>query len=121
MDVPGTEEAIPFLRRWVRLLLGDEPELAEAFELIASEYGTNALWHSASGAPGGRIRIEFCVDARRARLTVLDEGPVSEGGRAVPEDVDEHGRGLVLAGAYADQVGYGDSAGGRAAWASIDR
>lgn len=121
MDVPGVGAAIPLLRRWVRLLLADEPELAEAFELIVSEYGTNALWHSASGSPGGRIRTELCVDAQRARLTVLDDGPWAVSGDSMPVDLDEHGRGLVLAGAYADEVGYHDTAGGRAAWALIDR
>lgn len=119
IDVSGREEAIPLVRRWVRLLLAEEPELAEAFELIVSEYGTNALWHSASGAPGGRIRVELLISNRQALLTVLDDGPVPV---RTDEEADpaEHGRGLILADAYADETGQDDRADGHAAWALIN-
>ncbi|GAA2442586.1 hypothetical protein GCM10010191_68640 [Actinomadura vinacea] len=121
VDVPGMNEAIPLVRHWVRLLLVDEPELAEAFELIVSEYGTNALWHSASGRPGGRIEVELCVGADQVQLVVRDDGPSALGSDRIPDDFDEHGRGLVLADAYADAVGHWDAPGGHAAWALINR
>jgi anti-sigma regulatory factor (Ser/Thr protein kinase) len=120
VDVPGVAEAVPLLRRWMRLLLAEDAKLAEAFELIVSEYGTNALWHSASGAPGGRIKAELCLGLRRARLTVLDSGALVRGDRA-PGDPAEHGRGLLLASAYADEVGHHDTPGGHAVWALINR
>ncbi len=120
VDVPGVTDAVPVLRRWVRLLLADDAELAEAFELIVSEYGTNALWHSASGVPGGRIGAELCISRRQTRLTVLDDGPVPA--RTDEEgDPAEHGRGLILADAYADETGQYDCADGHAAWALINR
>ncbi|GAA1842899.1 hypothetical protein GCM10009736_05940 [Actinomadura bangladeshensis] len=120
VDVPGVTDAVPLLRRWVRLLLADDAELTEAFELIVSEYGTNALWHSASGGPGGRIGAELCISRRQTRLTVLDDGPVPA---RTDEEVDpaEHGRGLILADAYADETGQYDCDDGHAVWALINR
>ncbi|XVQ10888.1 ATP-binding protein [Spirillospora sp. CA-255316] len=121
MDVPGVDEAISLVRRWVRLLLADEPELAEAIELIVSEYGTNALWHSASGRPGGRIEVQLCVGPEQVQLKVQDDGPAALNPDQTPDDLDEHGRGLVLARAYADAVGHWDTPGGLVAWALINR
>jgi anti-sigma regulatory factor (Ser/Thr protein kinase) len=121
VDVPGVDEAISLVRRWVRLLLADDPELAEAFELIVSEYSTNALWHSASGRPGGRIEIELCVGPERVHLKVKDDGAAALNPDPSPDDVDEHGRGLVLASAYADAIGHRDTPAGLVAWALINR
>ncbi|WP_158642257.1 ATP-binding protein [Actinomadura sp. WAC 06369] len=116
-------ESVPHLRRWVRLPLAGDAEMADAFELIISEYGTNALRHSASGAPGGRIKAELSFTVRHVCLAVLDGGgPVV--GKGVPADGGEpaeHGRGLVLAGAYADEVGRFDTLDGRTSWALIRR
>ena len=120
VDVPGVTDAVPLLRRWVRLLLADDAALTEACELIVSEYGTNALCHSASGAPGGRMRVELRISRQQTRLTVLDEGPIPA--HADDEaDPAEHGRGLILADAYADETGQYDCADGHAAWALINR
>ncbi|XVQ10669.1 ATP-binding protein [Spirillospora sp. CA-255316] len=121
MDLPGMDEAIPLVRRWVRLLLAEEPALAEAFGLIVSEYGTNALCHSASGRPGGRIEVELRIAAERVQLMVRDEGPAPLSPDPVPGDLNERGRGLILAGAYADAVGHWDVPGGLVAWALINR
>ncbi|MEU5995925.1 ATP-binding protein [Spirillospora sp. NPDC047418] len=119
IDVPGVPDAVSLLRRWVRLLLVDDVVLTEAFELIVSEYGTNALWHSASGMPGGRMRVELCIGRRQTRLTVLDDGPVPV--RADEQaDPAEHGRGLILADAYADETGQYDCADGHAVWALVN-
>ncbi|TDD89514.1 sensor histidine kinase [Actinomadura darangshiensis] len=120
VDVPGIADAVSLLRRWVRLLLADDAELAEAFELIVSEYGTNALWHSASGVPGGRIGVELRISDQQTHLTVLDDGPIPARSDE-NADPSEHGRGLILADAYADETGQYDCADGHAAWALINR
>lgn len=120
VDVPGVANAVPLLRRWVQLLLAEEVELAEAFELIVSEYGTNALWHTASSGPGGRIRVELCISSQQTCLTVLDDGP-APARNDQEADPAEHGRGLILASAYADETGQYDCADGHAAWALINR
>lgn len=122
VEVPGVADSIPVLRRWVRVLLAEASELAEAFELIVSEYGTNALQHTASGASGGRIRAELRLCARSARLTVLDDGTTGvRDGRGTEDDLAESGRGLLLADAFADEVGHHQTGNGHAAWALINR
>jgi anti-sigma regulatory factor (Ser/Thr protein kinase) len=118
IEVPGVAKAIPLLRQWVHLLLIDE--LAEAFELIVSEYGTNALWHTASSWPGGRIRAELSISSQQTRLTVLDDGPAPACTDRSADPV-EHGRGLLLADAYADETGEYGCADGHATWALIRR
>ncbi|MFD0901222.1 ATP-binding protein [Actinomadura sediminis] len=115
-------ESVPHLRRWVRLPLAADADMADAFELIISEYGTNALRHSASGAPGGRIKAELSLTARHVCLTVLDGGgPIGRGAPARDDDLPEHGRGLLLADAYADEAGRFDTLDGRTSWALIER
>jgi anti-sigma regulatory factor (Ser/Thr protein kinase) len=122
VDVPGLAVSIPLLRMWVRLLLAEDPELADAFELIVSEYATNALQHTASGAPGGRIGAEFHLSTQHSRVVILDDGaPVVRPNQPALENVTEHGRGLLPAAAYADETGEHRAAGGHAAWAVINR
>lgn len=121
VDVPGVAESVPHLRRWVRLPLSDDAELADAFELIISEYGTNALRHSASGVPGGRIKAGLACAVQHVRLAVLDGGGPAANTTRASEELTEHGRGLVLAGAYADECGRFDTLDGRTSWALINR
>ncbi|MFC9973754.1 ATP-binding protein [Spirillospora sp. NPDC127200] len=122
VELPGTEAAVPTLRRWVRALLSGRCRQAGDLELIASEYATNALWHSASGLPGGLLRAEIQHDTERVRLTVYDNGPIGVP-RTWPDDqLDEHGRGLMLVAAYADDYGAHRLPDGRhIAWAVLNR
>ncbi|MBA9001572.1 ATP-binding protein [Thermomonospora cellulosilytica] len=121
VDLPGTAEAVSLLRGWVRLVLTDVPQHVDAFELIASEYGTNALWHTASGGPGGRIRVELGVTADRIRLAVHDDGAPTASSKWAPECPDDHGRGLMLVAALADEHGRHATPTGHVAWAAINR
>jgi anti-sigma regulatory factor (Ser/Thr protein kinase) len=121
VDVPGVADSIPLLRRWVRVLLVEDGDLADAFELIVSEYGTNALQHTASGAPGGRIRAELRLNSREAQLTVLDDGGAGRNHQSQEKGLAENGRGLLLADAFADEVGHDDTTEGHASWALIHR
>jgi anti-sigma regulatory factor (Ser/Thr protein kinase) len=112
--------AVPLLRRWVRGLLAQVPEIAAGIELIASEYATNALWHSASGLPGGRVRAELVLTADSAQISVYDQGALDV--RASGGDPDEHGRGLVLVQGHSDKHGGGVLPDGRhLVWAVINR
>ncbi|MEV5828844.1 ATP-binding protein [Spirillospora sp. NPDC052242] len=119
--MPGVAESVPHLRRWVRLPLAGDADMADAFELIISEYGTNALRHSASGAPGGRIKAELSVAVEHVCLAVLDGGGPVKNGAPADDELAEHGRGLVLACAYADEAGRFDTLDGRTSWALIKR
>ncbi|GAA3943859.1 hypothetical protein GCM10023085_27310 [Actinomadura viridis] len=94
--------------------------VALSLELVASEYGTSALWHSASGLPGGRIRAELAVGGEGVRISVQDDGPDPSGEGWDADRLDEHGRGLVLVEACADRSGeYTTPEGRHVMWALL--
>ncbi|MFI0353455.1 ATP-binding protein [Actinomadura sp. 9N407] len=115
VDLPGTAASVSLLRHWVRSVVGSKD-----LELVASEYGTNALWHSASGQPGGRIRAELTVGPGGIRIAVRDDGPGPPGEGWDEESLDEHGRGLALVAAHVAEVGeYVTPEGRHVMWALI--
>jgi anti-sigma regulatory factor (Ser/Thr protein kinase) len=108
----GTPEAVGQARRFVAGVLGEDcPRLGEVL-LLVSEIATNAVRHTASGAPGGWFDLTVSVTSGLVRVTVTDRGSASEprvrhGGK--PGE-PEGGRGLLLVEQLADKWG---SAGGR--------
>jgi anti-sigma regulatory factor (Ser/Thr protein kinase) len=120
VEMPGVAGAVTLLRHWVQLLVADIPHLAEGLALIVSEYGTNALWHSGSGAPGGRIRVDLALTPDRVRLTVLDDGPPTVPNDWAPDSLGDHGRGFTLVREYADDYGHYDTPEGHVTWAVIN-
>jgi anti-sigma regulatory factor (Ser/Thr protein kinase) len=121
VEMPGVAGAVTLLRHWAQLPVADVPHLAEALALIVSEYGTNALWHSGSGAPGGRIKADLTLTPDQVRLSVLDDGPATVPNAWAPDCLGDHGRGLTLVSEYADDHGHDDTPDGHAAWAVIYR
>ena len=117
---PGTPESVPEVRRFVRALLANSPR-AYDLELIASELVTNAIHHTPSGQEGGKLTVTIEHQPGRARLEVTDRGtscwhPAQRGG----DGVAEHGRGLQIVAALADEIGYAVTAGqGQAIWAVL--
>jgi len=84
--------------------------------LCASELATNALLH---GVPPGR---EYCVslsfDGTLIRLGVRDSG----GGSPAPQLADSQactGRGLLIAGELADELGITEHVVGKTVWVSF--
>ncbi|MEV5569179.1 ATP-binding protein [Spirillospora sp. NPDC052269] len=121
VEIPGQESGVPCVRRWARNLLADPhtQNLAGDAELIVSEYVTNAIWHSASGLAGGRVRVELLLTAAVLRVTVYDDGPTDT---VAPDDADEHGRGLLLVAACSDDHGHRHLPDGQhLSWASVNR
>jgi anti-sigma regulatory factor (Ser/Thr protein kinase) len=84
--------------------------------LVASEYVTNAIVHSASRG-GGEFTIRAEVQPSRLRIEVEDGGgPWSSG----PCDDDRpHGFGVVAAIAGPENWGVDGDTSGRVAWASL--
>jgi anti-sigma regulatory factor (Ser/Thr protein kinase) len=115
VDLPGTAASVSLLRHWVRSVVGNRD-----LELVASEYGTNALWHSASGLPGGRIRVELTVGRDGVRIAVRDDGPHPSRRGWDAESLDEHGRGLALVAAHVERAGeYVTPEGAHVMWAVV--
>lgn len=92
-------------RLWVNSKARSTPARADDVELVASELVTNALCHSRSGDPGGRVLIELETHKDGYLLRVTDDGPRPGEEHIYPRqyttDPDEGnaGRGLRLVSA----------------------
>ncbi|NKZ03030.1 ATP-binding protein [Actinomadura latina] len=76
-------------------------------DLLVCEIATNAVRHSASGRPGGGLRVTVLVAAGRLRVEIQDDGG-SEGRPMIPAEGsawDECGRGLLMVSELADRWG----------------
>jgi serine/threonine-protein kinase RsbW len=112
---PGRPEQAPGIRRFVNCLLADFPRVDDIVTATA-ELVANAIAHTRSGGPDGRLTIEVrhwpncCV-----ALSVTDQG--SPGIPRIPEPNDddpfeEHGRGLLILDAASTCWGWtGDTRG----------
>ncbi len=115
---------VPVARTFVRAFLADHPLAGDA-ELIASEYVTNTIRHTASG-DGGAIHVTVAATPQSVRIEVTDHGPAASAPQSVPaprrsvaED-DESGRGLLIVDHLATRWGhFGVSGGQKTAWAVV--
>jgi anti-sigma regulatory factor (Ser/Thr protein kinase) len=118
--LPGTPQSVSAARQIARELLGEEHPAIETTMLLISELVTNALLHSRSGEPGGRVTVVLCTGPAGILIQVSDGGGPSEPRvSTVPADGAEHGYGLVLVDALADRWGSICSPEGRVTWCRI--
>ncbi|MFI9846732.1 ATP-binding protein [Nonomuraea sp. NPDC051941] len=97
----GLPAAIAQARAWVRELLPAGCDRVDDVVLVVSELTTNAVMHSASGAPGGRFALQVEVDAaaHSVGVTCVDLGPALV---AAKRGEGEGGHGLALVRELAD-------------------
>jgi anti-sigma regulatory factor (Ser/Thr protein kinase) len=99
---PGRPEALGTLRHWVRDLLDGHPRADDA-ELIASELGTNAVRHTASGTTHGSIRVAVRLAGRSVAIAITDQGTTDSSPQVRHPGADStRGRGLDIVAALAD-------------------
>jgi anti-sigma regulatory factor (Ser/Thr protein kinase) len=114
---PGEECQLRVVRRWLAASLPGCPVLDELVS-IATELGSNAIKHSATGGDG-KFTVEVTHAASGVQVAVTDDGGPGE--PQVMADADgEHGRGLVLVRGLSTRMGAGGGPGGRTVWARID-
>jgi serine/threonine-protein kinase RsbW len=120
LTYPGAPESVPTVRRLVRLILAHSPRVDD-MELIVAELVTNAITHTPSGQEGGTFTITIRQRPGQARLEVADLGTARwRPALAKGDGMAEHGRGLEIVAALADDVGYGVSNGySRFSWATL--
>lgn len=107
----GCPQSIALARRILAdALSGLPPAVVEDAVLCASELVTNAVRHSASGLPGGVVRLVADVDDR-LRLAVLDDGGPTEPVTLPPSRSGEGGRGLPIITALGVLSVSGDASG----------
>ncbi|WP_017589854.1 ATP-binding protein [Nocardiopsis ganjiahuensis] len=72
-------------RSWATHVARTTPASTDPLLVSLSELHTNALTHTASGLPGGRVRIEIERRRRLFLLRVTDDGPRTGQQASVPE------------------------------------
>lgn len=91
-------------RSWATHVARTTPACADPLLVSLSELHTNALEHSASGLPGGRVRIEIERRRRLFLLRVTDDGPRPGAEATVPQARPVEGlcraEGLLVEGGY---------------------
>lgn len=118
--LPGTPESVSAARQIARELLGDDHPAIDTTMLLISELVTNAVLHSRSGEPAGRVAVVLCSGPAGILIQVSDDGGPSEPRvSGMPAGDPEHGYGLLLVDALADRWGSICSPEGRVTWCRI--
>ncbi len=112
----GEESQLGVLRRWLATLLPECPARDDVIS-VATELGSNALRHTASGR-GGRFGVEITWDRSAVRVAVADAGGPAEP-RVIEDPAAEDGRGLLLVRGLSVRTGVVGDHRGRLIWADI--
>jgi anti-sigma regulatory factor (Ser/Thr protein kinase) len=117
--IPGRPEEVSGARAFVERTLsavGKTPAVdTDAATLLTSELVTNAILHTASGAPGGTVTIVVVDVADGVLIEVIDDG--SAGTPVVKDDLlTDDGHGLYLVQQLTAQWGYRRDPAGTTVW-----
>jgi Histidine kinase-like ATPase domain len=113
---PGEERQLNVLRRWLESLLPDCAARGDVAS-VATELGTNAIRHTASGQ-GAWFAVEITWHQLAVRVAVADCGSPAEP-RVIDDPGGEHGRGLLLVQGMSVRTGVCGDHRGRLVWADI--
>lgn len=113
---PGDQPQLAVLRRWLTSLLPDCLARSDVV-CVATELGTNAVQHTATGR-GGWFAVEITCYGTVMRVAVADCGGPAEP-QVIQRADGEHGRGLALVQGLALQTGYSGDHHGRLVWADL--
>ncbi len=114
----GLDSQLQPMRSWLSSLL-PPGALCDDVLSVATELGTNALQHTATGH-GGSFAVELTCSPSADRITVTDNGGPSDP-RLIDDPDAEHGRGLLLVCGLAARMGVAGDGRGRQVWAEIAR
>ena len=113
---PGEERQLWLLRRWIAALLPECPARNDVV-CVATELGTNAVRHTASGR-GGWFIAEVTWYSQVVRVAVADSGAPTEP-QLAGDPLADHGRGLLIVRALSVRTGVVGDARARLVWADI--
>ncbi|MFI0419256.1 ATP-binding protein [Spongiactinospora sp. 9N601] len=124
VTLPGTSENAGVARELLRGLWRANPHLnsgiLDDLLLMVSELFSNAVRHTSSGEPGGRVGLVIAANEKWVRVEVTDEGsrsvPRAAGKATEDEAMEQGGWGLALVGMRADTWGHGPRGNGRVVW-----
>jgi hypothetical protein len=115
---PGDEGQLGSLRQWLTSLLPECPARDDVAS-VATELGSNAIRHTASGRSGWfAVEVIWLGKPAAVRLAVSDGGAVG-GPQVIDDPLAEHGRGLMLVRGLATRTGIAGDERGRVVWADV--
>jgi anti-sigma regulatory factor (Ser/Thr protein kinase) len=113
---PCDEQQLAVLRRWLESLLPECPARDDV-TYVATELGTNAVQHTASGRDGW-FAVEITWHRAMVRVAVADGGAPA-GPRVIDDPDGEHGRGLLVVAGLSARTGVCGDDRGHLVWADI--
>jgi serine/threonine-protein kinase RsbW len=122
ITLPGRPELVGMVRQFVARVLTKALVPSAVIDdalLIASEYATNAVRHSAS-RDGGDIRLVTDHQAGWARIELHDAGPAATPFVVPKGESDEYGRGLLVVDELATKWGHDRTPDGGVHWAELE-
>jgi serine/threonine-protein kinase RsbW len=116
VTIPGSPEQVWRIRAFIARILDRLPGVdRDAATLLVSELVTNAIQHTDSGAPGGRVTVVVIEADAGVLVEVGDDG--SAGAPVVRSDLyAADGHGLFLVQRLAAQWGYLRDPAGTTVW-----
>src|SRR6266536_3293449 len=117
---PGHPEQVGQARLFTRSVLAGRPE-ADTAVLVVSELATNALRHTASGAPDGTFLVVVWARQDGVRVAVCDLGAAGRPAikPASGDELQASGHGLVLVATVAKEWGASRTKAGWRVWAEL--
>lgn len=119
IDLPGEFASVAKARRYVRVLLTGiaHPRIDDAV-LLVSELVSNAVRHSDSALPGGKVTVSVAHGSGTLHIDVTDAGSAVNKPQ-LPAGIDHlgsSGRGLWLVDELSSAWGWYETDGGRVVW-----
>jgi anti-sigma regulatory factor (Ser/Thr protein kinase) len=115
-DFLGRPEQVQAARQFITELVPSWSPAQAIAELLVTEAATNALLHSASGAPGGSFAVICTVGDGLLHVEVADDGSAGSPTIRVHGLESVTGRGLELFAALANRWGIDGDVGGHTVW-----
>ncbi|WP_019633484.1 ATP-binding protein [Actinomadura atramentaria] len=116
LSLPGEGRSASRARAFLRGLLPPDDPVLDDLLTVGSETVGNAVAHTASGRPGGRVEVRLAAVAGGYRLEVADDGAAGGRPHVRPGSDDdlledlvfgaESGRGMRIVAALASAWGY---------------
>ena len=106
LTLPGEARSVRQARRFLHDLLPEHHPALDDLVLAASELVCNAIAHTRSGEPGGRVTVVVGRVAAALTLEITDDGGGVHPPATQDEDGGEGGRGLRIVDGLATRWGY---------------
>jgi anti-sigma regulatory factor (Ser/Thr protein kinase) len=106
ITIPGRPEQVRQARAFVTDTVGKLGPVTETAVLLTSELVTNAVRHTRSRAPGGKVALVVLKIAGGVRIEVTDQGCDRGAPVVKPQEFAPDGHGLLLVETLSEQWGY---------------